>query len=186
MSFDRLSGLEMHPEETTFSWTSDSNRPGWWISDYFGVQTTGIWLLRLATRHLQTNSQRRFDHRCPPQWLSAGILSLIKERSFEVELTHEHSNSSISKRGLEDDKTRMSNGTGSDRKPLIINTSCESFSHVNSTNRIWLAWFYIWQLFIHKKKKKKSDSDISTSIAGTQVTSSWLHTCHGIIWYFVT
>ena len=56
MSFDRLYGLEMHPEETTFSWTSDSNRPGWWISDYFGVQATGIWLLRLATRHLQTDS----------------------------------------------------------------------------------------------------------------------------------
>ena len=81
----------------------------------------------------------------------------------------EHSNSSIRSRGLDDDKTRMSNGTGSDRKPpIIINTSCESFSHVKSTNRIWLAWFYIWQLFIHKKKKK---SDISTSIAGTQVTS---------------
>ena len=87
MSFDDLSGLEMQPEETTFSWTSDSSRPGWWISDYFGVQTTGIGLLRLATRHLQTDSQRSFVHRYASPWLSAGILSLIEERSFEVELT---------------------------------------------------------------------------------------------------
>ena len=43
MSFDRLSGISMQPKETTFSRTSDSSRPVWWISDYFGVQTTGIW-----------------------------------------------------------------------------------------------------------------------------------------------
>ena len=65
---------------------------------------------------------------------SEAVAQLVKQQQPNIDddarhdvikkiLPDEHSNSSISKRGLEDDKTRMSNGIGSDRKPPMSSST---------------------------------------------------------------